>query len=146
MVSGDFNLNLDGTPFLVRSDGNTSLYAFSNHGLSWTNGQKVAVRLAVNRPATGAPVIGGTAQVGEALTVATSGIDDPDGLGNATFSYQWIANGVTALVVRRIMRARDRPRTRRQPHGFNSTTGRRSVTAINLESPSTTGRLEELME
>ena len=50
LVSGDFNLNLDGTPFLVRSDGNTSLYAFSNHGLSWTNGQEVAVRLAVNRP------------------------------------------------------------------------------------------------
>ena len=91
LVSGDFNLNLDGTPFLVRSDENTSLYAFSNHGLSWTNGQKVAVRLAVNRTATGVPVIGGTAQVGETLTVDTSGIDDPDGIGNATFSYQWIA-------------------------------------------------------
>ena len=91
LVSGDFNLNLDGTPFLVRSDENTSLYAFSNHGLSWTNGQKVAVRLAVNRTATGVPVIGGTAQVGEMLTVDTSGIDDPDGIGNATFSYQWIA-------------------------------------------------------
>ena len=91
LVSGDFNLNLDGTPFLVRSDENTSLYAFSNHGLSWTHGQKVAVRLAVNRTATGVPVIGGTAQVGETLTVDTSGIDDPDGLSNATFSYQWIA-------------------------------------------------------
>ena len=91
LASGDFNLNLDGTPFLVRPDENTSLYAFSNHGLSWTNGQKVAVRLAVNRTATGVPVIGGTAQVGETLTVDTSGIDDPDGISNATFSYQWIA-------------------------------------------------------
>ena len=92
LVSGDFNLNLDGTPFLVRSDGNTSLYAFSNHGLSWTNGQEVAVWLAVNRPATGAPVIGGTAQVGETLTAETSAIDDADGLDNVGYSYQWLAN------------------------------------------------------
>ena len=44
-----------------------------------------------NTPATGAPTINGTAQVGETLTVDTSGIDDADGIGNATFSYQWIA-------------------------------------------------------
>ena len=46
---------------------------------------------AANSPATGAPIISGTAQVGETLTVDTSGIDDADGIGNATFSYQWIA-------------------------------------------------------
>ena len=93
LVSGDFNLNLDGTPFLVRSDGNTSLYAFSNHGLSWTNGQEVAVRLAVNRPATGAPTITGTAQVGETLTADISGIGDDDGLpAESEFDYQWIRN------------------------------------------------------
>ena len=46
---------------------------------------------AANSPATGAPTISGTAQVGETLTVDTSGIDDEDGIGNATFSYQWIA-------------------------------------------------------
>ena len=44
-----------------------------------------------NNPATGAPTISGTAQVGETLTVDTSGITDADGLNNATFSYQWIA-------------------------------------------------------
>ena len=44
-----------------------------------------------NTPATGLPTISGTAQVGETLTVDTSGIDDADGIGNATFSYQWIA-------------------------------------------------------
>ena len=44
-----------------------------------------------NSPATGAPSISGTARVGETLTVDTSGIDDADGIGNATFSYQWIA-------------------------------------------------------
>ena len=46
---------------------------------------------AANSPATGLPTISGTAQVGETLTVGTSGIDDADGIGNATFSYQWIA-------------------------------------------------------
>ena len=44
---------------------------------------------ALNRPATGAPTISGTAQVGETLTADTSGIGDADGLVNATFSYQW---------------------------------------------------------
>ena len=45
-----------------------------------------------NTPATGAPAISGTAQVGQTLTAETSGIDDADRLGDAVFSYQWIAN------------------------------------------------------
>ena len=45
-----------------------------------------------NSPATGAPIITGTAEVGEILTTSTSGIADDDGLENATFSYQWIGN------------------------------------------------------
>ena len=52
-----------------------------------------AVAAAPNNPATGKPAISGTAQVGETLTVATSGIADADGLDNATFSYQWMAGG-----------------------------------------------------
>ena len=36
--------------------------------------------------------INGTAQVGETLTADTSGIADADGLTNATFSYQWLAD------------------------------------------------------
>ena len=47
---------------------------------------------AANSPATGAPSINGTAQVGETLTVDTSGIDDADGMSSAVFSYQWLAN------------------------------------------------------
>ena len=47
-----------------------------------------------NSPATGAPTIGGTAQVGETLTVDTSGVADGDGLDNANFSYQWLADDV----------------------------------------------------
>ena len=51
---------------------------------------------ASNTPATGAPTISGTAQVGETLTADTSGIADDDGLINATYSYQWVANdGIT---------------------------------------------------
>ena len=45
-----------------------------------------------NRPATGAPTISGTAQVGETLTADTSGIADDDGLNNVSYSYQWIRN------------------------------------------------------
>ena len=40
----------------------------------------------------GAPTINGTAQVGEALTASTSGISDADGLVNASFTYQWLAD------------------------------------------------------
>ena len=48
---------------------------------------------AVNSPATGAPTISGTAQVGGTLTADTSGVADDDGLTNAAFSYQWQADG-----------------------------------------------------
>ena len=43
-----------------------------------------------NTQATGLPTIDGIARVGETLTADTSGIDDDDGLDNATFSYQWV--------------------------------------------------------
>ena len=46
-----------------------------------------------NSPATGAPAIAGTAQVGERLTVDTSGIADEDGLGNVQYEYQWLSGG-----------------------------------------------------
>ena len=44
----------------------------------------------LNTAATGTPAIGGTPQVGEALSASTSGISDADGLDNARFGYQWI--------------------------------------------------------
>ena len=43
---------------------------------------------AVNDPATGAPTISGTAQVGQMLTASTGDIADPDGVPSA-FTYQW---------------------------------------------------------
>ena len=45
-----------------------------------------------NTPATGLPTITGTAQVGDTLTAVTSGISDDDGLDNAAFAYQWLAD------------------------------------------------------
>ena len=46
-----------------------------------------------NSPATGAPEISGTVQVGETLTADTSGVADQDGLTNASYNYQWLADG-----------------------------------------------------
>ena len=45
-----------------------------------------------NTPATGAPTISGTAQVGQTLTASTSGISDADGLTNVSYSYQWLTD------------------------------------------------------
>ena len=45
-----------------------------------------------NSAATGAPTISGTAQVGESLTASTSDISDANGLANASFTYQWLAD------------------------------------------------------
>ena len=62
------------------------------------DGRTLSVALATfvlgpqNSAATGAPTIGGTAQVGETLTAATSGISDADGVANASFTYQWLAD------------------------------------------------------
>ena len=45
-----------------------------------------------NTNATGAPTISGAARVGQTLTADTSGIADEDGLSDAVFSYQWLAD------------------------------------------------------
>ena len=55
-----------------------------------TSAATATVEAAPNSPATGAPTISGTAQVGKTLTADTSGISDEDGLDNAAFSYQWL--------------------------------------------------------
>ena len=62
------------------------------------DGRILSVALAIlvlgpqNSAATGAPAINGTAQVGEILTASTSDISDSDGLANASFTYQWLAD------------------------------------------------------
>ena len=64
----------------------------AGHQESVTSAATGAVAARPNSPATGQPAIIGTAQVGETLTASTSGISDADGLTNATFSYQWLAD------------------------------------------------------
>ena len=50
-------------------------------------------RSAANSPATGAPTISGTAQVGQTLTAnMASSIFDADGLSAPGYSYQWLAD------------------------------------------------------
>ena len=61
-----------------------------------TSTATAVVATSSNSPATGAPTISGTAQVGETLTADTSDIADTDGLANVTFSYQWVANDGTS--------------------------------------------------
>ena len=59
---------------------------------SLTSGATAEVTARPNSPATGAPTISGTAQVGETLTADTSPITDEDGLTNVSYSYQWLAD------------------------------------------------------
>ena len=49
-----------------------------------------ATTASTNTAAMGAPTITGTAQVGQTLTAATTGITDADGLTSPTYTYQWI--------------------------------------------------------
>ena len=97
-----FVLELDGEQF-ASTDASFQSYSYSNlyqwrgTGLDWSDGDTVEVRLLASVDetsagrATGAPVIRGTAQVGETLTADTSAIADPDGLHNAGFAYQWMS-------------------------------------------------------
>ena len=81
-------------------DGNVSLSVGSNvitvevtaEDGETTETYTVTVTRAENTPATGAPTISGTAQVGQTLTASTTGISDDDGLDNVSYSYQWLAD------------------------------------------------------
>ena len=58
-----------------------------------TSEPTAAVAAKENTPATGAPTISGTARVGETLTASVGDIGDDDGIANAEFTYQWLADG-----------------------------------------------------
>ena len=47
---------------------------------------------ASNTAPTGLPEIAGTAEVGGTLTASADDVEDGDGLDNATFAYQWLAD------------------------------------------------------
>ena len=63
------------------------------HGEELSSAATAAVEAKANSPATGAPAVTGTAQVGETLTAETLGIEDADGLADVWYSYQWLADG-----------------------------------------------------
>ena len=63
---------------------------------SLTSAATAAVAEGSNNPATGAPTISGTMQVGQTLTASTSGIADDDGLASVSYTYQWLANNGTS--------------------------------------------------
>ena len=76
-------------------------FLWNDVDVDWKDGQTISVRIVLtsatvapqpNTLATGLPAISGTARVGETLTADTSAINDDDGLDDATFSYQWMAD------------------------------------------------------
>ena len=67
-------------------------YSQSNTGLSWSNGDRIPVKLVRNprnSPAAGAPTISGEALVDGTLTAATGGIRDANRLTDPGWLYQW---------------------------------------------------------
>ena len=101
--AADYTLRAGGLSleFPANSSGDGS-FEWHDVDVDWKDGQVIHVRIVLtaesdaqpaNTPATGAPTISGTAQVGETLTADTSGIADVDGLTNVSYAYQWIRSG-----------------------------------------------------
>ena len=65
--------------------------AYSDSG-DQLQGMTVTFTVTHNTPATGAPTISGTPQVGQTLTASTSDIADADGLTSVSYTYQWLAD------------------------------------------------------
>ena len=96
--------SFESTDGSFRKGDNSFIYHWQGVDPDWSVGEDVAVALfdatetetaeetPANSPATGAPTISGTVQVGETLTASTSGIADTDGLTSGSYSYQWIRN------------------------------------------------------
>ena len=104
-IPGDFTLDVAGKRRFSSRDARGSevtnpsksyyYYTWVNAGFEfpssdtgwWNRGQRYVIAMSM-----GLPTISGTALVGETLTAETSDIVDADGLANATFSYQWLAD------------------------------------------------------
>ena len=97
---------------------------------SLTSAATAAVAAANSAP-TGAPTIAGTAQVGETLTAATTGIADADGLTGATFAYQWLADDTAISDATGQQLHPDQRRRGQDHHG----PGRRSPTTPATRNP-----------
>ena len=80
---------------LVTADQGTTIkvkvsFTDDDNAETLTSAATAAVSAAANTPATGAPTITGTAQVGQTLTAGTTAIMDADGLTSVSYTYQWI--------------------------------------------------------
>ena len=85
--------------------GNDSSFSWTDVDIAWADGETVPVRIAKGGPVvtppanaapTGLPAISETARVREILTALVDDFADADGLENAVYTYQWIANDGTA--------------------------------------------------
>ena len=76
---------LQATAYPDADGGGTALQTLS---VSFT----VTAAEASNTAPTGLPEIAGTAEVGGTLTASADDVEDADGLDNATFAWQWLAN------------------------------------------------------
>ena len=96
-----------------------------------------------NSPATGAPTISGTAQVGETLTANTSGVADGDGLSNVQYEYQWLADdaeiaGATSLTY--ALSAADEGKAIKVEVSFTDDAGNEETDRVANERPRPTAR------
>ena len=81
--------------FLIEGE-NVITVTVTSADRSTTSTHTITVTRPSNSEPTGVPTIAGTARVGETLTASVSEIADADGLGGATFTYQWIrSDGAT---------------------------------------------------
>ena len=82
----------------------------ASDGTSTGSLQVIVVVARSNEKAAGVPIIGGIAKVGHQLEVDTSGITDDDGMTNAYFTYEWLADDSYLIYI-----------SGDYPHGFHST-------------------------
>ena len=99
--SGDVNVVLPVTEDCdadgaICTDDGTMLSSPLEFTVSGPTSQQASQQRQENTAATGSPTISGTVQVGQTLAASTTGITDPDGTTNASYSYQWIANDGTS--------------------------------------------------
>ena len=95
----DADAGTDGFQVELAVGDNTIVMYVYEGGVGMGNNEvySLTVTRASNTPATGAPTISGTAQVGQALTADTTGISDADGLDNVTYGYQWLSSKDTEI-------------------------------------------------
>ena len=99
--SGDVNVVLPVTEDCdadgaICTDDGTMLSSPLEFTVSGPTSEQASQQRQENTAATGSPTISGTVQVGQTLAASTTGITDPDGTTNASYSYQWIANDGTS--------------------------------------------------